>query len=68
MKNFKILIPLLFISISTDILAQTGNSTEARGGSVYSSIGVGFPVDNTSSGLLSQGIIGLTNVNRETVV
>lgn len=66
MKNFKILIPLLFISISTDILAQTGNSTEARGGSVYSSIGVGFPVDNTSSGLLSQGIIGLTNVNRET--
>lgn len=66
MKNFKILIALLFICTSTDIFAQTGNSTEARGGSVYSSIGVGFPIDNTSSGLLSQGIIGLTNINRET--
>ncbi len=66
MKNFKIIIVALFTFISTNVVAQTGNSTEARGGSVYSSIGVGFPIDNTSSGLLSQGILGLTNVNRET--
>ena len=56
----------LVIFSTTTIHAQTGNSTEARGGSVYSALGVGFPVDNTSSGLLSQGILGVTNVNRET--
>jgi len=68
MKRFKIIMCVLAVGggISGQSLAQTGNSTEARGGSVYSSIGVGFPLDNTSSGLLSQGIIGLTNVNRET--
>ena len=55
----------LVIFSTTTVLAQTGNSTEARGGSIYSAIGVGFPVDNTSSGLLSQGILEL-HVNRET--
>lgn len=67
MKFFKLLISITVVIFSaTTILAQTGNSAEARGGSVYSAIGVGFPVDNTSSGLLSQGILGVTNINRET--
>lgn len=68
MKSIKhiVLVSFLAIGISFQGIAQTGNSAEARGGSVYSSIGVGFPMDNTSAGLLSQGILGLTNVNRET--
>lgn len=65
MKNlvFPILLMCL-ISISAE--AQTGNSAEARGGSIYSSIGVGYPVEPTSAGLQAQGILGLTNINRET--
>jgi hypothetical protein len=52
--------------ISISVEAQTGNSAEARGGSIYSSIGVGYPVEPTSAGLQAQGILGLTNINRET--
>lgn len=68
MRYFKSILLLVILSliVGQTSVAQTGNSAEARGGSVYSAIGVGFPMDNTSSGLLAQGILGLTNVNRET--
>lgn len=66
MKNLVFPILLIIGLLSNAASAQTGNSAEARGGSVYSSIGVGFPVDPTSAGLKAQGILGLTNINRET--
>lgn len=65
MKNLVFPILLLCL-ISISVEAQTGNSAEARGGSIYSSIGVGYPVEPTSAGLQAQGILGLTNINRET--
>ncbi|MBO6794831.1 MAG: hypothetical protein JJ895_13045 [Balneolaceae bacterium] len=66
MKNLVFPILLIVCLLSTNVTAQTGNSAEARGGSIYSSIGVGYPVDVTSAGLKAQGILGLTNINRET--
>jgi hypothetical protein len=57
---------IIFFAFQHNLLAQDGNSSEAKGGSVYSAIGVGFPIDNTSSSLLAQGIVGVTNINRKT--
>ena len=54
------------IAFTATSMAQTGYSGQAKSGSIYSSIGVGSPVDNTSAGLLAQGLLGITNVSRET--
>lgn len=56
---------LAMLCMSGSLLAQTTTSSEARGGSVYSSIGVGSPLDITTSVFKAQGVLGLTNVGRE---
>jgi hypothetical protein len=60
---FALLLAALLVSPG---IAQTGNSSLGRSGSIYSSLGVGFPVDPTSAALQAQGILGITNVNRQT--
>ena len=59
-------VSFLLLTSSGVTMAQTGYSGQAKSGSIYASLGIGYPVDNTSAGLLSQGILGITNVNRET--
>jgi hypothetical protein len=57
---------VLVLCATISVNAQTSTTNQARGGSIYSSIGVGFPIDNTADGLKAQGILGISNVNRET--
>jgi len=69
MKSRKnILFLILGLSISINPLrgiAQTGETSEVQSGSIYSTFGVGFPVDVTNSAYLSQGILGLTGINKQ---
>lgn len=56
---------LILLCVSGSVFAQTTTSSEAKGGSVYSAVGLGSPLDITTSIFKSQGIFGLTNVGRE---
>ncbi|MCG8373194.1 MAG: hypothetical protein MI700_06655, partial [Balneolales bacterium] len=54
------------LMISSSLLAQSGNSTLGRGGSVYSSLGLGYPIENTSAAARGQGILDITAASFET--
>lgn len=48
------------------VIAQSGSSNESSSGSIYSSFGVGFPVDVTSSAFKAQGILGISSIDNQT--
>lgn len=71
MKNtstvYLILALLVAIHLPVPAFAQSVTSySVTRSGSIYSALGVGFPVDNTSAGFRSQGLLGITSLNSET--
>lgn len=57
---------IVFAATTSVSFAQTQSTSLAASGSIYSSIGVGYPIDVTSASQLSQGILGVSNINGET--
>ncbi len=51
----------------TNVKAQSSTRTsEIQSGSIYSTFGFGSPVDVSNSAYLSQGILGLTDISKQT--
>lgn len=65
MKKSIFLAAMLSVLIQGALIAQTANSTEARGGSIYSSLGIGMPLEISSAGLQAQGLFGISGINTE---
>lgn len=62
-KRISLLIVLALLT--GPAFGQITDPSESRSGSVYSAVGVGYPIDLTSAVFKSQGVFGISSLNRE---